>query len=102
MKTRIMSVVVVAGSLFIAAQASAASGKDVYEATCIACHGSGMLGAPKFGDKAAWAPRLATGTKTLHTSALKGKALMPAKGGNVNLPDADVIAAVDFMINHAQ
>jgi cytochrome c5 len=72
-------------------------GKKVYDTTCMACHGTGVAGAPKFGDKAAWAPRIKAGMDALYTSALKGKAAMPPKGGNTALPDADVKAAVDYM-----
>lgn len=88
----------IAGSLLITANASAASGKDVYEATCAACHSSGAAGAPKTGDKAAWAPRLAAGAAALHASAIKGKGIMPPKGGNGALSDADVTAAADYML----
>lgn len=102
MKSRIVSAAIIAGSLLIATQANAASGKDVYESTCAACHGTGAAGAPKLGDKAVWAPRLATGANTLHASALKGKGIMPPKGGNAGLSDADVIAAVDFMMAQAK
>jgi cytochrome c5 len=84
------------------AAAKAADGKGVYEASCVACHGSGALGAPKLGDKAAWAPRIKTGKDALYTSALKGKNMMPAKGGNAGLPDADVKAAVDYMISQSK
>jgi cytochrome c5 len=78
--------------------ASAAdAGKKTYEAVCHVCHAAGVAGAPKFGDKAAWAPRIAQGKDALHASALKGKGAMPAKGGNPALSDADVMAAVDYM-----
>jgi cytochrome c5 len=77
-------------------------GKKVYDGTCVACHATGVAGAPKFGDKAAWAPRLKTGTEALYASALKGKAAMPAKGGNASLADADVKAAVDYMVAAAR
>ena len=80
-----------------AATGGAADGKGVYEKTCAVCHATGLAGAPKFGDKAAWAPRIATGINTLHNSALHGKNAMPPKGGNLALPDADVSAAVDYM-----
>jgi len=73
-------------------------GKKIYDTACMACHGAGVAGAPKFGDKAAWAPRIKLGIDALHASALKGKGAMPPKGGNVTLPDADVIAAVDYMV----
>jgi cytochrome c5 len=80
-----------------AAAAAKPDGKKIYDTTCMACHGTGVAGAPKFGDKAAWAPRIKAGIDTLHASALKGKGAMPAKGGNTALSDADVNAAVDYM-----
>lgn len=88
------------------AQTDAAKGKSIYEATCAVCHGSGVAGAPKFADKAAWAPRIAQGADTLHNHAITGfqgkVGVMPPKGGNVSLSDADVIAAVDYMISQAR
>ena len=81
-----------------AAAATKPDGKKVYDTTCMACHATGAAGAPKFGDKAAWAPRIKTGIDALHASALKGKGAMPAKGGNTALSDADVTAAVDYMV----
>jgi cytochrome c5 len=78
--------------------ASGGNGKAVYDASCQACHTPGVAGAPKLGDKAAWAPRIGAGAAGLHASALKGKNAMPAKGGNLSLSDADVKAAVDYMI----
>jgi len=80
------------------ARAGAANGKTVFDQTCVVCHGAGIAGAPKAGDKEAWAPRLKQGADTLHQSALKGKGAMPAKGGNASLTDADVNAAVDYMV----
>jgi cytochrome c5 len=79
-----------------------AKGKKVFEGTCKACHETGVAGAPKFGDKAAWAPRIKTGFEALYTSALKGKNTMPAKGGNATLTYADVKAAVDYMVSKAK
>jgi cytochrome c5 len=61
------------------------------------CHAAGVANAPKLGDKAAWAPRLAQGVPTLVQSALKGKGAMPPKGGST-APDADVRAAVEYMV----
>jgi cytochrome c5 len=78
------------------------AGKATYDSTCAMCHGTGVAGAPKFGDKAAWAPRIATGKDALHTSALKGKGAMPAKGGNPSLADDAVKAAVDYMVAAAK
>lgn len=76
-------------------------GEQVYTSTCLACHGAGVLGAPKFGDKAAWGPRIAQGIDTLHTHALDGIRMMPPKGGNATLKDEDVKAAVDYMVSKA-
>ena len=81
-----------------AGSADAGKGKSVYDSACMACHAAGVAGAPKAGDKAAWAPRLKTGMASLYTSSLKGKNAMPPKGGNLSLADADVKAAVDYMV----
>lgn len=77
-------------------------GKTVYEATCAACHATGAVGAPKAGDKAAWAPRMKSGMAALYASALKGKSAMPPKGGNMALAEADVKAAVDYLTGLAK
>jgi len=82
--------------------AAAGSGKSTYDTVCQVCHGAGVAGAPKFGDKAAWAPRIKEGVAALHASAIKGKGAMPPKGGNPSLPDADVNAAVDYMVSAAK
>jgi cytochrome c5 len=79
-----------------------AKGKSVYDTACMACHAAGVAGAPKAGDKAAWAPRLKTGKDALYTAALKGKGAMPPKGGNASLSDGDVKAAVDYLIGLAK
>jgi cytochrome c5 len=85
-----------------AGRTEAGKGKSVYDASCMACHGSGVAGSPKLGDKSAWAPRLKAGLEALYGSALKGKAAMPPKGGNASLADADVKAAVDYMVSAAR
>ena len=84
------------------AAAGGGDGKGTYEKACSVCHASGVAGAPKFGDKAAWKPRIATGADALHNSALKGKNAMPPKGGMADLPDGDVVAAVDYMMKTAK
>jgi cytochrome c5 len=73
-------------------------GATVYNAVCMACHASGAAGAPKAGDKAAWAPRIATGSAALIKSAINGKNAMPPKGGNPDLSDAEVKAAVEHLV----
>ena len=83
--------------------APAAGGENVYKGSCVACHGVGIAGAPKAGDKAAWASRIAQGKPTLYEHAIKGyqgkAGVMPAKGGNASLADGDVKAAVDYMVS---
>ena len=83
-----------------------AKGEDVYNKTCVACHAAGVAGAPKLGDKANWGPRIAQGNDTLYTHALKGfqgkAGVMPPKGGNMALSDADVKAAVDYMVSKSR
>ena len=83
------------------AAADSNAGKALYSATCVACHGAGIAGAPKFGDKAGWAPRIAQGSNVLYEHALKGfqgkAGVMPPKGGS-NAPDSDVKSAVDYMV----
>ncbi len=81
-----------------AAGGDSAKGKSVYDSSCAACHAAGVAGAPKPGDKAAWAPRLKTGKDALYASVIKGKGAMPPKGGNASLADADIKAAVDYLM----
>ena len=80
------------------AAAGKPDGKKTYDTACMACHATGAANAPKFGDKAAWAPRIKTGAEALYASSLKGKGAMPPKGGNAALADADVKAAVDYIV----
>ncbi|KAB2841797.1 MAG: c-type cytochrome, partial [Burkholderiales bacterium] len=80
----------------LAAATDADRGKAVYTTSCAACHAAGVAGAPKLGDKVAWAPRLKEGTATLQRMAIKGIRAMPPRGGNPSLSDADVKAAVDY------
>ena len=80
------------------AAAAAGDGKAIYDKVCMVCHGAGVAGAPKAGDKAAWEPRLKQGMEVLYTSSIKGKGAMPPKGGAMQLSDADVKAAVDYLV----
>lgn len=91
-------------SFLLASAAMAAAsdqGRQVYEQTCATCHDSGLAGAPKFGDEEAWEERLEKGMETLVKHAIEGyqgeSGMMPAKGGNPALSDAEVEAAVKYM-----
>ena len=76
------------------------TGEDVYKAQCVTCHAAGVAGAPKFGDVAAWAPRLKTGFDTLWASALKGKGAMGAQGGG-DFEDVEIGRAVVYLTTAA-
>ena len=83
-----------------------ATGEETYNSGCVACHGTGVAGAPRVGDKAAWTDRIAQGESVLYENAIKGfqgaSGVMPAKGGFTNLTDEQVKSAVDFMISASQ
>jgi len=81
--------------------ANAADGKTIYDKACHVCHAAGVAGAPKLGDKAAWAPRIKQGMDTLYMHAIKGKGAMPPKGTWAG-PDAEVKAAVDYMVEKSK
>ncbi len=86
--------------------ADANNGKEVFDAVCFACHTPGAAGAPKFGDAAAWAPRIAKGIDALYQNSINGfmgeAGLMPPKGGRPDFTDADIKAAVDYMVSNSQ
>jgi len=92
------------GGAAVSASAGPRSGEEVYNAACMACHATGAAGAPMLGDVAAWAPRIATGADTLHSSGINGLpgTGMIAKGGCMNCSDEEVVAAVDYMIAGSQ
>jgi cytochrome c5 len=102
---------VAAPAAAVAAPAAAApklaadAGKNLYNAACVACHGAGIAGAPKFADKAAWAPRVKQGEPVLYEHAIKGfqgkAGMMPPKGGS-SASDDEVKAAVDYMVHAAK
>lgn len=73
-------------------------GQSVYANSCAACHASGVMGAPKVGDKDAWSALITEGVDTLTHNSIKGKGKMPAKGGNMKLTDEEVKAAVTYMM----
>ena len=80
-----------------AAPAVPATGEAAFNKVCTACHGAGINGAPKIGDKAAWGPRIAQGKETLYKDAINGKGAMPPKGGTT-WPDATIRLTVDYMV----
>ena len=83
------------------AAANPGVGEALYKQACMACHAAGVAGSPKFGDKAAWAPRIQTGIDALTTSVIKGKGAMPPKGGSA-ASDADIHSAVVYMVSAAK
>ena len=92
--------VVVAAAPAASTEAAGAgkSGEQIYNSTCVACHASGVAGAPKVGDKAAWEARLARGMDDLLNVSIKGKGAMPPKGGNAGLSDEELKSAIEHML----
>ncbi len=82
--------------------AGAAAVPALYTQACAVCHVAGVAGAPKLGDKAAWAPRIGAGIDALTASVIKGKNAMPPKGGAASASDADIKAVVQYMVNAAR
>jgi cytochrome c5 len=85
-------------------QQAAISGKQVYQKACVTCHKTGVANAPKLGDAAAWAPRIAKGKEALYSSSLNGVSgtAMVAKGGCGTCSDEELHAAVDYMVSSAE
>jgi len=80
---------------------AANNGEALYKQACIGCHAQSVAGSPKFGDKAAWEPRIKTGVDAMTASVIKGKGIMPPKGGST-ASDADIRAVVEYMANAAK
>jgi cytochrome c5 len=102
MKTLVTAVVLVAGMLssnLAAAGGDAKAGEAVFNHVCKMCHGSGMMGAPKLGDKAAWSARVEQGEATLVDHALVGIRKMPPRGTCKTCSDADIANAVAYMLS---
>jgi len=96
------AVPVAAAAAATPAKADASAGKKLYDTACMACHAAGVAGAPKFGDKAAWAPRVTAGVDALTASVIKGKGAMPPRGAAAGATDADIRAAVEYMVAQAR
>ena len=86
----------------VAAADKPADGKAVYGKVCVACHQVSVAGSPRLGDKEAWAPRIKAGADSLVQSVIKGKGAMPPRAGNPALSDAEIRAAVDFMVGQSK
>jgi cytochrome c5 len=90
------------GKAPVVVASSGVNGKATYGSACLACHATGAAGAPKMGDKAAWKNRIAQGMGVLDDHAINGFKAMPAKGGNASLSDAEVKAAVKYMVKNSK
>jgi c(7)-type cytochrome triheme protein len=101
LRTLLAMLVLAPGAITAANAADLPNGKSIFDTTCTACHSTGAAGAPKIGDTAAWAPRIKTGPTALYASAIKGKGIMPPRGGNNALSDAEVQAAVNYIISQS-
>ena len=96
-----LAVVAMAVCTAAGAQTKERSGKEIVDSLCISCHGTGANGAPKIGDKKAWAPRAEKGLSGLSKSAMQGIRQMPAHGGNPNLTDTEIERAITYMVNQS-
>ena len=92
----------IASAADAAASSEPKDGPTVYASVCGACHDTGAAGAPKKGDKAAWAARISTGNNALYQSAIGGKNAMPPKGGAANLSDDEIKGAVDYLVGESK
>ena len=101
MTFNIKALLIAVFSLSISAAASAQSGENTYKQVCVSCHGSGVLNAPKFGDKAKWAPLIAEGQVTLTAHAYVGVRAMPPKGGNPSLTVEAFSDALVYIVNNS-
>ena len=84
------------------ASAGPKSGEEIYNGSCMACHATGAAGAPKLGDAAVWAPRIATGIDAMLAVAIKGKGAMPPKGLCMACSDEELQGAIEYMVSKSQ
>mgnify|MGYP001823148896 FL=1 len=83
----------------VAGTSSARDGKEIYDTKCFTCHAAGVAGAPKLGDKAAWAPRIETGMDAMMVTVIKGKGAMPPKGTCMDCTDDELKATTQYMVD---
>lgn len=100
-RTILISTFISIVGVFSSGSVLAQSGENTYKQVCVACHGTGVLNAPKFGDKAKWAPLIAEGQVTLTAHAYVGVRAMPPKGGNPNLSIEAFSDALVYMVNNS-
>jgi len=93
---------VITATVLLTLSVTANAGKKTYDTRCASCHATGVAGSPKFGDKAAWAPFISTGMDTMLAVAIKGKGAMPPKGGCMDCSDAQLKAAIQYMVDAAK
>jgi len=94
--------VMIASVLLIVSGSLLADGQKTYDTTCKVCHATGVANSPKLGDKAAWAPRIATGIDAMLAVAIKGKGGMPPKGTCMACTDDELKAAIEYMVSQSQ
>lgn len=99
---KLITSLVMAASLFAIAGNASAQGNKIYDTKCFTCHASGVAGALKLGDKAAWAPRIAAGMDAMMAIVIKGKGAMPPKGTCVDCSDADLKGVVEYMVSKSK
>jgi cytochrome c5 len=99
----ITSVIAISALLGLSSTVMAeADGQQIYQSSCQACHATGAAGAPKLGDKEAWAPRIAQGMDTMLANATNGIRAMPPKGACASCTEADLKAAIEYMVSQSQ
>lgn len=100
-RTALIAILAAGGSAFAAADHPERSGKEIVQSLCISCHGKGVSGAPRIGDRKAWADRASKGLTGLSKNAIAGIRDMPAHGGNPNLTDTEIERAITYMVNQS-
>jgi len=98
---QLLSALIVASVCLFSTANAADEAPDKYQSSCFACHGTGAAGAPKTGDKDAWAPRVAQGTAAMVTSVRKGKGAMPPGGLCADCTDDELKVLIEFMSDHS-
>lgn len=100
---KVIQIAMIGASLLVVNSAvQAADAETIYNTKCMACHATGAAGAPKIGDKEAWAPRIATGIDALVASATNGKNAMPPKGACMDCTADDLKAVIEYMTSKSQ